>query len=336
MHVVLVAADPSLMQSLTALLEKRSHDVVCFADPRAALDHTAAHEAVNAMIVLDSRNRATPGVEICWEARLLETFDRPLYICLISPPMTSKDFIEALDCGADDVLQLPLSSDELYARLRAAERFTRMQRQLVDMATRDGLTGMLNRPAFFGRAEKLCRERGAPLAAIMVDIDFFKSINDRYGHAAGDQALRAIADGLRSGVPACLLAARLGGEEFALLLDGADAAVACRAAEVWRHRIAMTEIDADTGVIRLSCSFGVAQGAPGEDIDSLLRKADAALYAAKRSGRNGVALFDADAAPAAASPSSLTRAAGPSAPDPRLHPAHQSESEAARHIVICS
>jgi diguanylate cyclase (GGDEF)-like protein len=321
MHVVLVAADPSLRQSLTALLEKRSHDVVCFADPRAALDHAAAHGVVNAMIVADSPGHATSGVEICWEARLLEAFDRPLYICLISRPMTSKAFIEALDCGADDVLQLPLSSDELYARLRAAERFTRMQRQLVDMATRDGLTGLLNRPAFFTRAEKLCRERDAPLFAIMVDIDFFKSINDRYGHAAGDEALRAVADGLINGLPASLLTARLGGEEFALLLEGADAADACRAAEAGRHRIAMTDIEVETGVIRLSCSFGVAQGAPGEDIDALLRKADAALYAAKRSGRNGVALYDAEGAPGAAPSSSLIRAASPSGADPRLHPA---------------
>jgi diguanylate cyclase (GGDEF)-like protein len=323
MHVVLVAADPSLMQALTALLEKRSHDVVCFADPKAALDHAAAHGDVNAMIVVESRGDATPcGVEICWEARLLETFDQPLYICLISRPMNSRDLIEALDCGADDVLQLPLSSDELYARLRAAERFTRMQRQLVDMATRDGLTGLLNRPAFFSRAEKLCRELGAPLAAIMVDIDFFKSINDRYGHAAGDKALRAVAESLRSSLPASLLAARLGGEEFALLLEGVDAAAACRAAEGWRHRIANTEIDAEPGVIRLSCSFGVALGAPGEDIDSVLRKADAALYAAKRSGRNGVALYDAESAPAAAPSSSLIRAAGSAGADPRLHPAH--------------
>jgi diguanylate cyclase (GGDEF)-like protein len=320
MHVVLVAADPSPRQSLTALLEKRSHEVVCFADPRAGLGHIAAHSDVNAVIVVESPGDATPGVEICWEARLLETFERPLYICLVSRPMTSEKFIEALDCGADDVLHLPLSSDELYARLRAAERFTRMQRKLVEMATRDGLTGMLNRPAFFSRAEKLCRERDGPLAAIMVDIDFFKSINDRYGHAAGDQALRAVARDLGSGPPSCLLAARLGGEEFALLLEGADAAEACRAAEDWRQRIAMTEIDAETGPIRLSCSFGVARGAPGEDIDSLLRKADAALYAAKRAGRNGVALHDADSAPTAAS--SLIRAAAPSVADPRLHPAH--------------
>ena len=325
MHVVLVAADPSLMRSLTSLLEKRVHDVVCFANPQEALVHAAAHEDVNAMIVVESRN-ATPGPEICWEARQLESFERPLYIGLICRPLNSQQFIEALDCGADDVLQLPLSSDELYARLRAAQRFIQMQRKLVDMATRDGLTGLLNRPAFFSRTARLTRDRDAPLAVVMADIDHFKAVNDSYGHAAGDQALRAVAGCFGSGAvleasveanPEANLAARMGGEEFALLLDGVDAEKACHAAESWRRRIAMTDIHTGAGALRLSCSFGVAVGAPEDDIDALLRKADAALYAAKRAGRNRVAFYDAGVATLQARPASLIRAAGPSAFGPR-------------------
>jgi diguanylate cyclase (GGDEF)-like protein len=317
MHVVLVAADPSLMRSLTAILEKRVHDVVCFSEPQEALAHAAAHEGVNAMIVVESRH-ATPGPEICWEARLLESFERPLYICLICRPLNSQQFIEALDCGADDVLQLPLSSDELYARLRAAQRFIQMQRKLVHMATRDGLTGLLNRPAFFSRTARLSRDRAAPLAVVMADIDHFKAVNDSYGHAAGDKALRAVADCLGGSHDSTTtreanLAARMGGEEFALLLDGADADKACRAAESWRQRIATTDIDTGAGALRLSCSFGVALGAPEDDIDALLRKADAALYAAKRAGRNRVAFYDADIALLQTRPASLIRASRPSA-----------------------
>jgi len=317
MHVVLVAADPSLMRSLTAILEKRVHDVVCFSDAQEALVHAAAREDVNAMIVVESRH-ATPGPEICWEARLLESFERPLYICLICRPLNSQQFIEALDCGADDVLQLPLSSDELYARLRAAQRFIQMQRKLVHMATRDGLTGLLNRPAFFSRTARLCRDRAAPLAVVMADIDHFKAVNDSYGHAAGDKALRAVADCLGGSHDSTTtreanLAARMGGEEFALLLDGADADKACRAAESWRQRIATTDIDTGAGALRLSCSFGVALGAPEDDIDALLRKADAALYAAKRAGRNRVAFYDADIALLQTRPASLIRASRPSA-----------------------
>lgn len=313
MHVVLVAADPSLMLSLSSLLDRRGHDVVCFAEAGEALAHIRADDSVNAILVLDCAH-ATPGPEICWEARLLSSVERPLYICLISHPLSSTAFIEALDCGADDVLQLPLSSDELYARLRAAERFTQMQRKLVEMATRDGLTGLLNRPAFFDRAAKIgASGTGAeqkPLAAIMIDIDHFKKINDRYGHAAGDEALRAVAACLRSQVEG---AGRLGGEEFALLLDHGDAEAAGHVAETLRKTIAALEIKAGDARLPVSCSFGVATGAPGEDIDSLLRKADEALYQAKHAGRNAVAFYCEGGPQGLSRPNSVIRSAESSA-----------------------
>ncbi len=303
MHVVLVAADQALKQSVTSLLETRGHDVICFGDANTALDHLDAHEDANALIVVE-QGIETPGPEICWEARLISSFERPIYICLISHPLESDAFIEALDCGADDVLQLPLSPDELYARLRAAERFSQMQLKLLEMATRDGLTGLLNRPAFFGRAERMREDSDAPMAAIMVDIDHFKAINDNYGHAAGDKAIRAIADCLRAQNDA---AGRLGGEEFALLLENSDSAAAWRAAEALRRHIALLDIDVDASTLRLSCSFGVAVGSAGEDIDDVLRKADAALYVAKRSGRNMVALYDNSKASLPSRPNSVIR-----------------------------
>jgi two-component system, cell cycle response regulator len=286
MRVVIVAADQTLMRSLTMLLDRRGHDVACFADADAALQLIRTDDSVNAIIVVDGAN-ATPGPEICWEARLLASVERPLYICLISLPLASAAFIEALDCGADDVLQLPLASDELYARLRAAERFAQMQRKLIEMATRDGLTGLLNRPAFFERAARIGAESGQGLAAIMVDIDHFKSINDRHGHAIGDEALRAVASCLRGCTDD---AGRLGGEEFALLFGHGDIEAAGRAAESLRRQIAALEIGDGDISFPISCSFGVAAGAPGDDIDLILRKADDALYRAKRSGRNAVAV----------------------------------------------
>ncbi len=313
MRVVLAAVDQTLMQSLAALLETRGHEVACFSRASDALDHLGAHEEANALIAVDAGSDIC-GPEMCWEARLLASFERPIYICLISRPLTSQAFIEALDCGADDVLQLPLSSDELYARLRAAERFSQMQLKLVEMATRDGLTGLYNRPAFFRRAARLCREAKAPLAAIMVDIDHFKAINDTYGHAAGDKAIRAVAKLLKSN---CNTVGRLGGEEFALVLDHGDADAAWRAAEALRRSVATHDIDVGTTLLRLSCSFGVAIGSADDDIDDILRKADAALYVAKRSGRNMVALYDKENPSVLNRPNSILRAPGPSAGGPR-------------------
>jgi diguanylate cyclase (GGDEF)-like protein len=313
MRVVLLAADQTLQQSIARLLETRGHEVACFSSSNVALDHLDANEEINALVVVDPGN-AEGGMEICWEARLLASFERPIYVCLISRPLTSEAFIEALDCGADDVLQLPLSQDELYARLRAAERFNSMQLKLVEMATRDGLTGLFNRPAFFSRATRLCQDAPTPLAAIMVDIDHFKGINDTHGHAAGDKAIRAVAEILKGQGDTV---GRLGGEEFALVLDHGDAKDAWREAEAMRRYIAMQDIDVGEARLQLSCSFGVAVGAPGEDIDDILRKADAALYAAKRAGRNMVALYEAEPSPMVNRPDSVVRGVKPSDLRPR-------------------
>jgi diguanylate cyclase (GGDEF)-like protein len=308
MRVVLVAADQALRDSMTAMLETRGHEVAGFAEANDALDHLDSHVEANAFLIA---NISEPhnGAEICWEARLLASFERPIYICLVTRPLSSTDFIEALDCGADDVLQLPLSSDELYARLRAAERFNQMQNKLVEMATRDSLSGLFNRPAFFNRAARAVEDSEAPLAAIMADIDHFKSINDKYGHAAGDITLRAVADCLKSQDG---IAARLGGEEFAILLTDGDPEKAWRAAEALRRLIATQEIEIPEGAVRVTCSFGVAVGEKGENIDQILRKADAALYAAKRSGRNVVAAHDPASKAMPERPSSVVR--GASAP----------------------
>jgi diguanylate cyclase (GGDEF)-like protein len=303
MHVILVANDRDLHASLTSILETRGHDVIGFTDANAGLDRLQSDRVINAFIVVNSEN-AEAGAEICWEGRLLSSFERPIYVCLVTRPLKSEAFIEALDCGADDVLQLPLSADELYARLRAAERLNQMQYKLLEMATRDGLTGLYNRPAFFNRATTLCREARAPFAAIMADIDHFKNINDSFGHAAGDRAIRAVADCLKSQSD---IVGRLGGEEFALLLQRPDATEAWRAAEGLRRLVALQEVDVERDILRMSCSFGIAMGHPGEDIDDLLRKADAALYAAKRSGRNMVALFDPDQMVAQPRPTSVVR-----------------------------
>ena len=256
--------------------------------------------------MLDSGN-AEAAIETCWDARLLASFERPIYIALVTRPMPSQAMVEALDCGVDDVLQLPLSSDELYARLRSAERFNQVQMQLVRMATRDALTGLFNRSAFFNRSEKICRVATRPFAAIMADIDHFKAVNDEYGHAAGDKALKAVAECLDGRAE---VVARLGGEEFVLLLPASGASPALRAAEALRCAIAGCEIDIDGAPLRVTCSFGVAVAEPGATIDDLLRRADSALYVAKGDGRNRVAVHDAGTPLPDAHPGSIIRHAG--------------------------
>ena len=158
------------------------------------------------------------GLELCWETRVLAGRDRPIYVILMSSSIDKSLLGEALDSGADDFISKPPVADELYARLRAAERFGSMQRELVRLASVDPLTGLHNRRVFFELAEaaRALQECGA-LTAIMLDIDHFKRVNDLYGHDVGDQAIAAVA---KTAATEGAMIGRLGGEEFAMLLEG--------------------------------------------------------------------------------------------------------------------
>lgn len=158
-----------------------------------------------------------------------------------------------------------------------------------DDASRDALTGLANRRAANERLEleaaRFARS-GAPLSVLMLDLDRFKAVNDRWGHAAGDEVLRALAGALRAELRACDLDARFGGEEFLVLLTDTQLDDAMRAAERIRRRIAALEIDAGEALLRVTVSIGVAQLREGEAVDAAIARADAALYRAKAEGRD--------------------------------------------------
>ena len=166
-------------------------------------------------------------------------------------------------------------------------RLHRANAALDKLARCDAMTGLANRRAFVEAA----RERlaaGGPMQLLVADIDHFKRINDSMGHAAGDLALTHAAAVLARAAPEAGLVARIGGEEFALLVPAETdaAALVARIADDLAH----TPVPAAAGLQRMTCSFGVAVAQAGEGLDGLLSRADAALYAAKDGGRNRMAL----------------------------------------------
>jgi diguanylate cyclase (GGDEF)-like protein len=257
-----------------------------FADGHEALACIKSNPDVDAVITAPEPHSMS-GLKLCWETRLVAGSQRPIYVILMSTSPSEDRLALALDHGADDILNNPPAADELYARLRAAERFGHMQRELIRLAVTDSLTGMFNRRGFFEQALQPCRraEKGTPLCAIMADIDHFKRINDEHGHDAGDRAIFAVAHELMSGN---WHAGRLGGEEFALLLEGRNLAEAATIAERLRGRIAALRIPTGEDRLSLTCSFGVSEWRAGDSIDPLLKRADMALYAAKLTGRDRV------------------------------------------------
>jgi diguanylate cyclase (GGDEF)-like protein len=209
-----------------------------------------------------------------------------------------RSLAEALDSGADDFIEKPPSAEELNARLRAAERLTTMQEELIRLADTDPLTGSYNRRALFNRARSAAEQnpRSGGISAILLDIDHFKRINDQHGHDVGDVAIKAVADLIaRDGI-----AGRLGGEEFAIVLPGCGLEDATVRAEHLRARVQGLQIRGGGDEIRLSCSFGVSTWIEGDSVEALIKRADMALYAAKSGGRNRVIPFQGDAALAVA------------------------------------
>lgn len=289
MQTIIVDPSRTVLKIVGNLLQSAGHQAHPFTDGREALECLRVNHGIDAMIT-SVELPTISGIELCRQARSISSIHRPLYIMVMSSSQEQCKLVKALEGGADDFIGKPPAMEELFARLRAAERLGAMQRDLVRLATSDPLTGLLNRRAFFEKAEEMCVHAGAgTLSAIMFDIDHFKRINDTYGHGAGDRVISLVAD---QAVRASEIAGRLGGEEFALLLRGVKLPEAVKVAEDLRATIAAMELSFDGDQVKLSCSFGVEEWEFGDTIDDLLRRVDLALYDAKAAGRNRVVAFD--------------------------------------------
>lgn len=243
---------------------------------------------------------AVSGLEACWSLKA-NSETESVYTIVVTASGEDRRLEESLDAGADDFIRKPVNMTELRARLRAASRLVRMQKQFKRLAETDALTGAANRRAFMQyldiQAQSATRD-DIPLSVIMIDLDHFKAINDTHGHAVGDavltQTVHVVQDCLRDND----MLGRLGGEEFCVILPGAGLFSAGIAGERIRAAVeAMTILTDEGAKVSVTASFGVASltdddiiGAP----DILLQAADAALYRAKETGRNNVWLDGTD------------------------------------------
>lgn len=292
------------------------------ADAMRVLDARPVH-----VVLADWVMPAATGLDLCRWARG-RRFARPLHFVMLTANTDRQSMAEAFLAGVDDFLTKPLHAVELLARLRAWARFVRLQQDLADrhadaaalndrlaaanadlavanarlseLATTDELTGLPNRREAIRRlAEQwaVCRRYDKPLACALVDVDRFKQINDTYGHAAGDEVLRHVAAVLREGVRAADGVFRLGGDEFLLLFPEQSAADAAAGVDRLRRAAAARTVRAAGDVLSFTLSVGLAERSAGSTADDLLKAADEALYAVKRSGRNAVHVAAAPTSP---------------------------------------
>lgn len=242
-------------------------------------------------IITDWHMPSMDGMELCRQLRSM-TWPQYVFVAVLTSSEGSDDLIAALDAGADDFYIKPVVAPELLARMRAGTRFLSLERQLRSQARLDSLTGILNRRTFeevFAREWNYAERNETELSCVMIDVDFFKSVNDRYGHPVGDAVLRALADVLRVESRMPDYVGRYGGEEFCILLPGANEEGAVAFAERCRIAVLNKVFPTMEGPLHITASFGVAER-DYETVrpDHLLERADQALLWAKKKGRNRV------------------------------------------------
>jgi len=236
-------------------------------------------ECVGEMSVIDSQ-LTSANVVAAEECRLLEVGEGTLWSLLDQSPAVARNLLE--------VLIQRMRHDNSVIR-----RSQQLQRHYAHHAATDPLTGLYNRRWFdegLPRQMTRCLENGQPFSLFIADIDFFKDFNDRYGHLAGDQAIKAIAGAITINLRKSDMAVRFGGEEFLVLLPGSDRLGAAAIAERIRLAVKKTVLCYTDGreLPSVTVSIGIAEMTPGGKAEELIENADNALYLAKQKGRDSI------------------------------------------------
>lgn len=252
------------------------------------------------LIIVSLGMRGFDGLRLCSQLRSLPE-GRNVPILVVVSDGDRRKLNQALEMGVNDYLTRPVDKNELVARVRTQlrkKRYADMLRHNVqlslEMAITDQLTGLHNRRYMARHLDNLLaqsQKSGKQLAFVIMDIDFFKSVNDTHGHDIGDEVLREFARRIAANVRGIDLACRYGGEEFVVVMPDTDVAYAYAVAERLRRSIETTpiEISRAPGRLSITISIGIAgSDGEGDTAEALLHRADQALYRAKKSGRNRV------------------------------------------------
>lgn len=298
MRILVVDDDPLTLRMVVYRLRQWGHEVTSCTDGDSAWKILEGGMVPN-VAILDWMMPGLNGPELCQKIRSKK--DRPyVYIVLLSGRNNPEDLIAGLDAGADDYLTKPFHLGELEARLRAGKRIVDLQNELISaretlriQAMQDPLTQILNHgailDALLNEINRAQREH-QPLSLILADLDGFKSVNDSYGHVAGDQVLIEVARRMRNCLRSYDAIGRYGGEEFLVVLPNSDDSQALGLAERIREAICSELFRFHHVDLTVTISQGVTTWTNPDSIpiERLIQTADRALYGVKNSGRNAV------------------------------------------------
>jgi len=291
-RVVIVDDDSNLANAYSAFLEDANMIVSATNDPLSVLGAATGFDPD--LFLMDLHMPTADGTEVARMIRQHSALAR-VPILFASGEASIVAQVAARALGGDDFLLKPLQQTQLVSAVTSRVLRYRELKRMIDS---DGLTGLLNHTRIAQRiaAElETARRAGGKLSMAMIDIDHFKSVNDRHGHLAGDAVLRTLGRLLRQRLRRTDVAGRHGGEEFSVMLPGAEAGQAARVIDGLRHMFKAIQHAGPHGTFAATFSAGIAACPPFAAAHDLVARADAALYRAKKGGRNQVVIDDGDA-----------------------------------------
>lgn len=299
--VLVVDDNPENLKVLGNLLRDNGYSPVIAKTGTMALEYLKKEKP--SLVLLDIMMPEMDGYETC-RRMVNDPNTRDIPVIFLSAKNNPDDIVKGFEAGGVDYVSKPFQNSEILARIGTHVKLQKMRIQLeeknallAEQAIKDFLTGLFNRRYFIEQFERdLSRAKryGRDLTLMMLDIDHFKSINDSYGHAVGDEVLKMLGSIGKEFVRNTDVFARIGGEEFAVILTETNISGGRAIAERFREKIQGISVPARTGAARFTVSIGLAQALNDDaTIDGIMKNADDALYHAKHNGRNRVEIFHA-------------------------------------------
>ncbi|MGA8872569.1 MAG: diguanylate cyclase [Candidatus Acidiferrales bacterium] len=296
-HVLVADDSPVARKLIENALPPDRFSILLAKTGREALALFAEHSP--GVVITDWMMPDLSGIELCERLRT-EFRDRFTYIIMLTGVSEKSEVVKGLQAGADEYLTKPFHPDELLARTEVGKRIVKLHREietknrlLEQLALTDDLTGLPNRRAIEQWGTRQlggALRHGFAFSAVLADLDQFKSINDIYGHDAGDIVLKTFAAILKANTRQSEMCARIGGDEFLFVITHAELEGVQVAVERIRKQIEAEKFTFGSGTVGVTASFGIASFRRGEvpDFGRLVGQADVVLYSAKRLGRNRV------------------------------------------------
>ncbi|OFZ18545.1 MAG: hypothetical protein A2Z20_08755 [Bdellovibrionales bacterium RBG_16_40_8] len=294
-RILIVEDDGSILAILEEAIIQEGYEVKTSSSAREAMELVKSFQPN--IVLTDNDMTEMTGIDMLREFRQLKNY---VTVIFISGRTDSKFVVEALKAGADDYIRKPFRINELLARIEAALRANSVHQELLeanlklqDMVDHDDLTGLFNMRSMYEKIDiELSRARrfGRHVSCVMMDMDFFKTVNDEHDHLFGSYVLSAVGQIISKNIRDIDFAARYGGDEYLIVLTETNYGGVKFFTERLRSQIEATEFHLNADFIKLSCSMGYAVGGTGDAraARELVRDADRALYKAKENGRNCV------------------------------------------------